>query len=191
MEVTNVMDHVTHAIVSPGQSRSFQVSDNAEFFHIISDALYSDKPLAVVREILCNAWDAHIENGLTEIAVEVNINDEYMTFTDFGVGIADNMIEEIYGTFGNSTKQHDGNQTGGFGLGSKAPFCWAEHFEVTSNHMGVKTIYSMAKSSAMVGGKPSITPLVSILTDDTGISVKVETKGARTIFEALVQKIPF
>jgi hypothetical protein len=191
VEVTNVLDKVTHAVISPGKVESFEVSDSAEFFHIISDALYSDKPLAVVREVLCNAWDAHIEAGILGTAVDVTLTSEKLIIRDYGSGIPPALIKKIYGTYGNSTKKHDGNQTGGFGLGSKSPFAYVDHFEVTSFCDGEKTIYNMAKSSAVVGGKPSITTLVSVPTDDSGLQVSLNLKNSsdQHRFRLLVMQI--
>lgn len=192
MQVTNVQDRVTHAVIGGKKNvESFGISESAEFFHILSNALYSDKPLATVREILCNAWDSHIESGIQSIPVRVMLNNDKLIIQDFGAGIHPSMIKEIYGTYGGSTKVMDGRVTGGFGLGSKAPFSYVDHFEVTSCHQGEKTIYKMSLSNAQVGGKPSILTLVQVSTDDTGITVSInlKTPGDRGNFEKIVRKI--
>jgi hypothetical protein len=44
------------------------------------------------------------------------------------------------------------------GLGCKSPFAYTDNFQVTLFCDGVRTIYNMSKSSAAVGGKPSIVP---------------------------------
>lgn len=191
MQVTNVQDRVTHAVIGGGGVQAFQISESAEFFHILSSSLYSDKQLAVIREVLCNAWDAHIEAGCEEIPVDVILNGDKLIIKDFGPGISPSQIVQIYGTYGNSTKQHDGKQTGGFGLGSKSPFSYVDHFEVISCHLGEKTIYKMSLSSAVVGGKPSIATIVTIPTDETGITVSINLKDRedRRRFERLIEQI--
>jgi len=45
------------------QQESFQIKATGKAFKILSDGLYSDKPLAVVRELSCNAWDSHVAAG--------------------------------------------------------------------------------------------------------------------------------
>lgn len=193
MQVSQSTDYVTHASIGAGQVESFQIAQSAEFFQVLSSALYTHKKLAVVREVLCNAWDAHIAAGCTDIPIQVTLTDDMLTIKDFGTGIAPDKIVEIYGTYGQSTKLHDGTQTGGFGLGSKAPFAYTDHFEVTSCHAGTKTIYNMSLSSAVAGGKPSIQTILSLKTDDTGIAVSIGLKDQRDRydFKCIIQKIVF
>jgi hypothetical protein len=176
MQVTQVQDRVTHAVIGGGKTQSFGIADTAEFFHVLSSTLYSRKEEAMVREIMCNAWDAHIEAGITDKPIKISLDYDQMIIQDFGKGIAPDMIGQIYGTYGGSTKKDNSGVTGGFGLGSKAPFAYVDHFEVTSCHEGTKTIYKMSLSSAMVGGKPSIATIVSVPTTDTGLTVSVRLK---------------
>jgi hypothetical protein len=191
MQVTHSDDYITHAVIGGGKTIDFGISNNAEFFHILSSTLYTNQELAVVREVLCNAWDAHIEAGCTDKAVIVSTKDSKFSVQDFGHGIHKEKIGPIYGTYGASTKKNDGGQTGGFGLGCKAPFAYTDHFEVTSCHDGVKTVYSMSKSSAEVGGKPSIIPIASFPTVESGITVSLAFKQAsdRYTFERYIKHI--
>lgn len=182
MRVSQVNDHVTHAVIGGATPINFGISDSPEFFNILSSTLYTDQKLAVVRETLCNAWDAHIENNCTNKAVEVTVRDGYMIIRDYGTGIPKNLIGQIYGTYGGSTKKDNKGVTGGFGLGCKAPFAYADHFEVTSWNGGFKTIYNLSKSNVEVGGKPSIMEIISVKTDETGLQVKIpiQTHDVRT-----------
>ena len=191
MQVTHNDDHITHAVIGGGKTIDFGISNNAEFFHILSSTLYTNQELAVVREVLCNAWDAHIEAGCTDKAVIISTKDGKFSVQDFGHGIHKDKIGPIYGTYGASTKKNDGGQTGGFGLGCKAPFAYTDHFEVISCHDGIKTIYSMSKSSAEVGGKPGIIPIASFPTAESGITVSLAFKQAsgRYTFENYIKHI--
>jgi hypothetical protein len=174
MEVSTVQDKITHAVVGGQKMVDFQISDDAEFYHLLSNALYSKKPMAVVREVLCNAWDAHIDSGNTHLPVKVTIEDGMMIIRDYGKGISKDNIGPVYCIYGGSDKKKNGNVTGGFGLGAKAPFAITEHFEVTSHHEGEKTIYRMSLSHAVAGGKPSCIPIMSLPTDETGLEVKIK-----------------
>lgn len=177
MQVAQQHEHVTHAVIGGKQAIEFGISSSAEFFNILSSTLYSDQILAVVREVLCNAWDAHIEAGYKDVPVQVTLTNDKFVIKDFGKGIHHDDMGPIYATYGNSTKKNDGNQTGGFGLGCKAPFAYTEHFEVTSCHAGVKTIYTISKSSAQAQGKPGITPIASFPTSETGLQVSIGIKS--------------
>lgn len=176
MQVSHAADRVTHAIIGGKEAQSLRIDDEGSLFYILSTALYSDKPLALVREVVCNAWDSHIESGRTDKPLEIKLDWDRLSIRDFGHGIHRDDIVKIYGTYGGSTKKDNGEVTGGFGLGSKAPFAYTEHFEVISHHDGVKTIYKMSQSSAVVGGKPSIAEIVSVPTTETGLEVNIQLK---------------
>lgn len=70
-------------------SRTFSMDQTPEAFMALS-GLYSDRVLAVVREIGTNARDAHIEAGKPEAPFHVhlpNINDSSFWVRDFGVSL--------------------------------------------------------------------------------------------------------
>ena len=190
MLVTDEQSHVTHAVIGGGQTMDFGISNNAEFFQILSSSLYSDQILAVVREVLCNAWDAHIEANKTDVPLTVSLADGQLVVRDYGLGIPHDLIQPIYGVYGQSTKRLDGKATGGFGLGCKAPFAYKDHFEVTSWNQGVKTIYALSRSSSEANGKPGITPIVSMPTEESGLQVKIAVDPAdRAKFISKIKKI--
>lgn len=190
MQVSQQDQFITHAVVGNSESVSMGVSDDAALMHILSSTLYTYPQLAVVREIVCNAWDAHIAAGLTNKPIDVTITPDRITIRDYGFGIAHANIGPIYGVYGNSTKRDDSASTGGFGLGSKAPFAYTDNFEVISHHLGLKTIYRVSKSSMEKGGKPSINKIVALPTDETGIAVSFDLKpGDHAKFRALLQEV--
>lgn len=191
MQVVQHNDFVSHAVIGGAKPIDFTVSNDASLMNILSKSLYSDQMLAVVRETLCNMWDAHVEAGCTDTAAVVDLSDDELTIRDFGNGIPDNLIGPIYGTYGGSTKKHDGQQTGGFGLGCKSPFAYTDHFEVTSWCQGIMTVYNLSKSAAEVQGKPAIIPIVSAPTTETGLQVRIKlvTKHDRERFETLIKRI--
>lgn len=178
MQVSQVNDHITHVVIGGAQTIEFGISNSAEFFNILSSTLYSDQILAVVREVLCNAWDAHIAADRKNTPVKVTFTGDSLIVRDFGLGIPHDQIGPIYGTYGNSTKKNDGQQTGGFGLGCKAPFAYTDQFEVVSSNNGIRTIYSISKSSAQAMGKPSITAITSFPTQETGLQVTIPIKNS-------------
>lgn len=190
MQVTSVRDHVTHATLGGAKTRDFGISDSADFFNILSSALYKNPKFAFIRETLCNAWDAHIDAGRTDTAMEISLDKDKLVIRDFGKGISDEMIQPIYGIYGGSTKSHDGKQTGGFGLGCKAPFAYVEHFEVQSMHGGIRNIYNMSKSSADAKGKPGIIPIADFPTTETGLKVTIQIKqGDQSTLEQYIRRV--
>lgn len=176
MQVSQQNDFISHAVIGQSESISMGMSEDASLMHILSSSLYTYPKLAAVREVICNGWDGHIISGILDRPLEITLAEGQFRVRDFGPGIAHEKIGPIYGTYGNSTKRHDGKQTGGFGLGSKAPFAYTDNFEVISCHQGVKTIYRVSKSSGETMGKPSINTIVSMPTEETGITVTYSVK---------------
>lgn len=179
MQVSQQSDSVTHAVIGAAQSVEMGISDSAALMHIFSTTLYTWPMLATAREIICNGWDGHIVSGNTGLPLEITLTDTALVIRDFGPGIPHEKIGPIYGVFGNSTKREDGSVTGGFGLGSKAPFSYSDNFEVVSHHGGVKSVYRVSKSSMEKGGKPSIDTMVQVPTEETGIRVTIPVKSPR------------
>lgn len=178
MQVSQVIEQEEFAVIGGGEARAFQIGNSAQAFKILSDSLYSNKQRAVVREVLCNAVDAHIEAGIPERPVEIGLSDCELTIQDFGPGIPDDRMVEIYATYFGSTKQHDNALTGGFGLGSKSPFAYTEHFTVTSCHAGVRRIYALMISDDDTDGAPAVKLMANAPCGDAhGLTVSLPIKS--------------
>ncbi len=176
MQVAHKTENITHAVLSNNENIAFGISDDPAFFQILSQSLYKNPTLAMVRETICNAWDAHIDNECTDIPLSIELKHDKLIIKDFGKGIPQNLISQVYGVYGASTKKNDSRSTGGFGLGCKSPFAYTDHFEVINCNGGIRTIYNMSKSSAEREGRPSITAIVSVPTTETGIQVTINIK---------------
>lgn len=181
MQVSQIAELDTHAVIGGGKAHSFGMSESAEFFTVLSDTLYRDKQRAVAREVICNAWDAHIMVGKTDTAVEIKLTETELVIKDFGPGIAPDKIVPIYCVYGSSTKVADENQTGGFGLGSKAPFAYSDHFSVTSCYNGRKIVYAVSRGGVETDGKPDIREMINVPTTESGITVSIPIRNPRDV----------
>lgn len=173
MQVNSKAEQDSYAIVGGETPKAFKISASAHAFRILSNTLYRDKPRAVVREILCNAIDAHVMAGIGDRPVEVTLTDSELIIQDFGPGIPDSRIVDIYATYFGSTKTDDAGQTGGFGLGSKAPFAYTDHFTVTSCFGGVRSVYALHVNSDELDGAPAVRRMVTTPCVGTGVIVSV------------------
>ena len=71
-------------------------------FNILRNQLYSNKPLAVLREITCNAQDANIE-AKSKRPIEIKLPtklDPTLTIRDFGNGLSADDIKNLYCYYG-------------------------------------------------------------------------------------------
>lgn len=178
MQVTHVEADPTHVILGgSNEITEFGISNDPAFFKILSSSLYSNQILAVVREVICNAWDAHIAAGKENIPIDISLTPEGgLRIRDYGLGIPHHMIGPIYTIYGGSTKKYDGAQTGGFGLGCKAPFAYTDTFSVDSYNKGTHTSYVMGFSSGESNGRPTAHTLFSIPTTNTGLEVSLAVR---------------
>lgn len=194
MEVAHTEDLDTHAVIGGQQIKAFGIAQTAEFFTVLSSTLYSNKPLAVIREVLCNAWDSHIASNVTNVPVDITLTYEELIIRDYGKGIPPDLMHEIYCVYGSSTKKNDGRQTGGFGLGSKAPFAYSDFFTVTDHYEGKKTVYAISRGSQITQGVPDMRVVVGNLpTTEQGVEVKIPLKSESDfpIFKNIINNITY
>lgn len=170
----------SHVVGSSGlsQTKEFSIRTSAHAFKLLSSGLYSDKVSAVLREIGCNAADAHVAAGKSHIPFEVklpNAIDPQFYIKDQGPGLSHDDVMGLYTTYFASTKQDSNDYTGAFGLGSKSPFSYTDSFTITSCHGGYRRIYS-----AFIGkeGSPNIALLSESrsLSNETGITISFPVK---------------
>jgi hypothetical protein len=123
----------------------FTVRTTAKTFAILSSGLYSDKIAAPIRELCCNAYDAHVANGNADVAFDVQLpNNLDPTFSvrDYGTGLSDEAVRNLYTTYFDSTKTDSDDMIGALGLGSKSPFAYTSSFSIESRHNGLKAMYA-------------------------------------------------
>lgn len=121
---------------------------------ILRNKLYSNKPLAIMREYTCNAVDANVENGKANEPVIVSLPNNLETnfrVRDFGKGLSMEDIAEIYANYGESTKRQSNDYVGCMGIGSKAAFSYGDNFMVISYQDGTKTTYNAYIDPTQVG----------------------------------------
>lgn len=178
MQVADSNQLTTSATLGGQEAISFGISEDPAFFQILSSSLYNNPNLAVVRETICNSWDAHIEAGLQHVPILIHLDEDgFIRFRDYGKGIPTDKIGQVYGTYGASTKKSNTATTGGFGLGCKSPFAYTDSFQVTSMNQGKMSIYNVTKSSIETNGKPGIIPIITgVETEQTGLEVKFQIR---------------
>lgn len=129
----------------PAERIAFTIKNSAKLFGILSSGIYKDKILAVIRELSCNAYDAHIAAKKKHVPFRLRLPtrlDPTFFVEDEGTGIDPAKIGEIYWTYGESTKTDSNDQIGALGLGSKSPFAYTKSsFVVKNRYNGREYIY--------------------------------------------------
>ena len=131
--------------VLPENRTPFKIKTSAKLFDILSSGIYKDKILAVIRELSCNAYDAHVVAKKTHVPFKLRLPtrlDPTFYVEDEGTGIDPERITDIYWTYGESSKTNSNDQIGALGLGSKSPFAYTKSsFVVKNRYNGIEYTY--------------------------------------------------
>lgn len=171
-----------------GRTVQAKIKASRKLFNFFSDGVYSNKPVAIARELVANAIDSHVMAGRPNVPVEVTLPtalDPMFIVQDFGLGMSEDFLFDNYLVYAEgSTKDGANEAIGGFGIGKAAVFSYTDQFSLVSIHDGVKGVYSV-----FVGedGIPAISQITTTTTDDHNgvtISFPVEDKDIQLFHEA-------
>ena len=146
---------------------------------LLRNDLYSDKLLACIREYSCNGQDANVDAGHGDVPIKITLPtklDSTLRIRDFGCGLSEKDIEEIFISYGESTKRNSNDTVGQMGLGSKAGFCYGDSFRVTSYNNGIKTVYDMVLDKNDVGDCLTLLSEPMKPSEKEGIEVAINIK---------------
>lgn len=162
---------------------AFSIKMSAHAFRTLSKTIYSDPIKAVIRELCCNAIDAHISANKADVPIKVTLPTMLkpsFSVYDEGIGLSFEDIERMYTTYFDSTKTQSNDTTGGFGIGSKSPFAYTDQFTVTARWNGVQRIYVcfMSNGDVTPEGTPSIRRMGNDIstTESNGLTVEFPVK---------------
>ena len=150
--------------------------ENAPFvIKMMIDNLYSNKPLAIIREYITNAWDAHVDAGISDTPIQIFVPTAFkptLSIRDFGKGLSRQDVLHFYTQMADSRKRHTDDFVGGFGIGCKCAFCYVPSFSVVSYHNGTKMVFNASSSGAV----PEMNLFHEESTTETGFMVQIDIK---------------
>ena len=160
-------------------SRRFRIDESGlvNILTILRKNMYANPTRIIVQEYANNARDAHVEAGIPERPIQITCPTSispYLRIRDFGKGISPDQIDNVFVSYGASTKRHTNNLVGGFGLGAKSAFSYCDAFEVTTIHEGVKYIYSPYIDASDIGEMPLIS--VEETDEESGTLISIHIK---------------
>ena len=161
---------------------NYSIDATAKAFAILSDGLYSNKILAVVRELSTNAYDSHVAAGCPEKPFDVTLPtslDHEFSIRDYGTGLSKENCMSLYTTYFRSDKTDSNDAVGCLGLGSKSPFAYTDQFMVESFHNGSHMTFSAYKNE---NDEPVFALLSEQYTDEpNGLRVSFATEVGDSI----------
>lgn len=107
---------------------------------LLRDTLYEDKILAPIREYVTNAFDANedkypniVFKQPTPIKIKLPTSDSpQFSVRDYGFGLTESEIFNIFTRYGKSTKRDSNSVTGCFGIGSKSYAAYTDKATIVS-----------------------------------------------------------
>lgn len=180
MIIDETIEQSRKATISTSNSNSvgtFRIKESAKAFSILSSSLYQNPIRSIIRELGCNARDAHVAAKNPEpwvLSLPSSLSPEFAV-KDNGTGLSHEEVMQIYTTYFESTKTNSNDFVGALGLGSKSPFSYTDNFTVTSVKDGIKNIYSTFLTEEQI---PSIVLLDSSKTNEpNGVEVRFSVKS--------------
>ena len=159
------------------EGRTGSATLNMEKLSLFMDSMisnYNYPELAVLREWVSNAHDAHVAAGIKR-PVKVTLPSQLsptLVVQDFGLGMTCEFVENFYLSFGSSSKDMSNDEIGGFGQGGKSALAIASQYTMTTVAEGLKNIYIFERSP--MGGVDFKLVLENVPTDEpTGTIVQV------------------
>jgi len=144
---------------------------------VLTNTIYPDKISAIWREYGCNAMDANIEAGMHDLPIEITLPSSRASeavIRDFGDGMSEEQMTEVYCMLGESTKRDSNAVTGTYGIGAKAGYAYGNMFTVTTWHKGKRTIYQFFRDN----GRLKMTKVsVTDSNEKSGTEVKVPVRN--------------
>lgn len=154
--------------------------DLSHIFSVLRNQMYSDKILAVIREYSTNAYDAHVVAGIKNTPIRISLpNTLFPEFKvrDYGHGLSEEDVKNVYAWYGCSTKRNDNDTVGQLGFGSKSAFAYGDNFVITSYHGGKKTVYNAVIDPSKKGKISKLHEEDMAPTDKTGVEITVPVKS--------------
>lgn len=171
--IINKQSGIQHTISHHIKSENYGV-----IFNILRKQLYTDLILAPVREVAANAVDAHVEAGKAETPIKVTLPtqlDSFLRIRDYGTGLSDEKIAELYSGYGDSGKRNSNDTIGGFGIGKFAPLAYGDSFIINSYQNGIVSSWNSYIDASNRGAMSKMG--VAPTNEPNGLEIVMPVKG--------------
>lgn len=162
-----------------GEVGEFRIRNSAKAFGILSSGLYANKIRAIIREYSCNAVDSQTEAGNVDTPFDVhlpNTLEPWFAVRDYGVGLDEGQVRNIFTTYFESTKTETDDLIGGLGLGSKSAFSFTDNFTIVAVKAGIKRVFTAFINDQ---GVPSIAPMGEEQSNEpTGVEIRFSVEDS-------------
>lgn len=153
--------------------------ESSKILTFLRDNIYESPKTALVKELLSNALDVHVENNVTrpiEITTPNSFNN-LLVIRDFGTGLSPEFMSTKYTQVGLSTKNNSDSTLGGWGIGRLSPLAYTDVYYIDSFYQGTLYKYMLSIYDDGPKKKVSLLNLGEFATDESsGFKVSIPIK---------------
>jgi hypothetical protein len=176
MKYTNTTGTILE--MEPGTEKNqFTMEINAKSFSVLSEGIYENKIRAIIREYYINGLDSHNEAGVDKL-VDVHLpssQEPYFYVQDYGIGLDDEDVLNVYTRFFASTKDQTNRYTGSLGIGA---CCFMSYHTKSCTIEAVKNNKKIIYNCFLEKGIPSYTKMGEFETEEcNGVKIQLPVQN--------------
>ena len=171
----------------------FTIGDPSVIIQVLRKNFYANPIRTLVQEYICNGRDATREAKKTtplNVTLPTRLEPTFKV-RDFGVGLSESRIKEVFTQYGKSTKRNTNDQTGGFGIGAKSAWSYTDSFTVISYIDGIANTYVAHIGKNHNGSLQRIAQEATTEPNGTEIQVSVKEQDIRAFVSAAYRTTVF
>lgn len=153
--------------------------ESSKILTFLRDNIYENPKQALVKELVSNALDVHIENNVIrpiEITTPTTFNN-LLIIRDFGTGLSPEFMSTKYTQVGLSTKNDNDSTLGGWGIGRLSPLAYTDVYYIDSYFEGTLYKYMLTVYDENYKKKVSLLNISEFDTDEpSGLKVSIPIK---------------
>jgi len=160
---------------------------------LVTRYLYSNPIQTLVQEYICNARDA-TRAAKKETPIEVTLPtklDPTLKIRDFGQGINDDLMENVFCILGESEKRESNELTGGFGIGAKSGWAYTDSFLIRSIVDGFSKLYLAHLGEGKGGTLEVVSSFETTEPNGVEIQINVQEKDIPDFHNAVYRATQF
>lgn len=168
------------------EETQFKIAATAHVFELLRSKIYTNKPLAVLREIAANAKDAHVDAGKENVPIEISlpsILEPTLKVRDYGNSMDHETVMTLYSTYGLSTKNRSNKFIGAFGIGKLSSLGYSSSFQLTCIQNNYKRIYNIYLDEESIGKIALLFEGQTDEADGTEVTTPVNQKDIHTFIQ--------
>lgn len=162
--------------------KAFTIQAGAHIMAVLS-GLYKNPVDAMVREYTTNMYDAWL--ALKRVNPKAmykpcelhlpTVLSPNLIFKDYGIGMSYDQVWDVYAQYGNSTKNGNNDEVGGFGLGSKTAFCYnhGQQWTIESRYKGDHMIFLAFLGSDSIPQLTHVSTMPMAKGEQDGVTIRI------------------